>query len=88
MQKKLGKKARLQFSDMEKAYQQKYGIMPDYHYTELYHKHGAETAGRTVQANMDRIWAEMKESINPTFHPAENSPFKSDNRTERKGVMA
>lgn len=88
MQKKLGKKARLQFSDMEKAYQQEYGLMPDFHYDDLCKQYGSKKAAEIRQANMDRIWAEMKESINPTFHPAENSPFNSNYRTERKGVTA
>lgn len=75
MKKNLGKKARIHFSDMEKEYQKKHGMMPDYHHTELYRKYGAETADRTVQANMDALWKEMRERSSPTFTDCSDSPF-------------
>lgn len=75
MRRNPGKKAGIHFSDMEKEYQKKYGIMPDYHHTELYQKYGAETAGRTVQENMDAVWREMRERNSPMFTDCSDSPF-------------
>ena len=76
MHNRLGKKAELKFSPLEIEYQKRYGMMPDYHYEDLRRQHGSETASKTVQANMDRIWAEQKESTNPAFCPAETNPFE------------
>lgn len=89
MNKQLGKKARLRIDPIEQEYAKKYGKLPDYHYIELWHQSGGAAANKTVQDNMDAVWAEMKERNSPSFHPADNSPFHlSDNRTKKEGVTA
>lgn len=75
MERKLGKKARINFSPMEKEYNARFGMFPDYHYDELHKKHDAETARITVQKNMDEIWADMKERQRPAFRTADANPF-------------
>lgn len=75
MKKNLGKKARISFSPMEKEYNARFGMFPDYHYDELYEKYGHDAAEKTVQKNMDKIWADIKERESPTFHAVRDSPF-------------
>lgn len=71
-------KAKIRIDPIEQEYAKKYGKLPDYHYTELWHQFGGAIAGKIVQDNMDAVWAEMKERQNPVFHAAENNPFEKE----------
>lgn len=56
------KKARLVFfSDVDKEYGKKYGIMPDYHYTQLWEKGvHPDVINYLISTRMSLIWERMK----------------------------
>lgn len=60
------KKARLHLDPFEMAYSRKYGILPDCHFTRLYHERGPSEAARIVNGNMDALWKEMQEEFTDT----------------------
>lgn len=84
MEKRLGKKAVLNFSPLERAYQKKFGMMPDYHFDRLREELGdSEKAGEIVNRNMHGIWTdalirhkiEERDKNSGGFTYAYDSPF-------------
>lgn len=57
----MAKKARLQFSPLERLYNDTFGQFPDYHFTSLMKKgYTAEESGAIVQGNIDKLWKTEK----------------------------
>lgn len=82
MEKIRGKRARHHTDPIEQEYVKRHGKLPDYHYIELWKKYGSAMADKTIQDNVDAIWSDMKESQNPTFKDAADSPFQESQRKE------
>lgn len=57
----MARKARLRFKPIDYAYQARYGIMPDYDFTNrLKSGQSPEEAGALVNGRLDDIWRGMK----------------------------
>lgn len=56
------KKARAFFTPIDQQYNKVYGHYPDYDYIAIARKQGAETANKTIQERVNKIWADMKQT--------------------------
>lgn len=55
------KRARIEFSPLERAYNEEYGMFPDYHFTTLRRKgNSIQRTSELVQTNMDKIYQREK----------------------------
>lgn len=54
------KKGKLFFTPVDHEYRRIYGKYPDYDYIEMWHKHGAEYANKTINDRITKITQDMR----------------------------
>lgn len=77
----MAKYARLQFNTMDYAYLDRYGVMPDYDYTNMV-RDGipADQAARIRQNRLDALWREMKREHEQRQRLKPFEPLTGDDR--------